>query len=84
MSSMSSTFTPFAGYPSMPAPVLQTAGEQPAAAATSPAGSWPSMLNPGNPLFWFGVLAATTLGLMAVSGNVRLGRTKVSAAIGGS
>jgi len=76
---MQSAFTPFAGYQG---PQLQVVGEQAAAPPTTATGSWPGALNPANPLFWFGVLAATTLGLMAVSGNVRLGRTKIAASVG--
>jgi hypothetical protein len=79
---MQTAFSPFAGYrPSGELPALAVAGEQTAPAVTAP-GSWPAVLNPQNPLFWFAALAATTLGLVAVSGNVRLGRTKVSAAVG--
>lgn len=81
---MNTAFSPFAGYRAEGGPPLQvagTAGDSPPVLAE---GSWPSILNPGNPLFWFMVLAGTTLGLVAVSGNVKLGRTKVSGSIGGA
>jgi hypothetical protein len=78
---MQTAFSPFAGYQGPELPALAVAGEQTSPAVTAP-GAWPSILNPQNPLFWFSVLAATTLGLVAVSGNVRLGRTKVSASVG--
>lgn len=41
-------------------------------------GTW----SPREPLFWFGVIAATSLGLMAYSTTVRVGHTEVSASIG--
>ena len=46
-----------------------------AAAASNP-------LHPENPLFWFGVLAATTFGLMAFSTNVRVGNAKAGLSVG--
>lgn len=39
------------------------------------------LLSPRNPLFWFGVVLAVTLGAVGVAGSVRLGRAKVSAAL---
>ena len=78
---MQTAFSSFAGYRAEGLPALGLAGEQTAPAVTAP-GSWPGILNPQNPLFWFTALAATTLGLMAISGNVRLGRTKVAASVG--
>lgn len=39
-------------------------------------------LSPDSPLLWFGGLLAVTVGLVAVSGSVRLGRAKVSASVG--
>lgn len=41
-----------------------------------------SLLSPQNPLLWFGGVLAVTVGLVAVSGSVRLGRAKVSASVG--
>ena len=41
-----------------------------------------SVVSPQNPLFWFGLLLATTVGLVGVSGSARIGRAKVSASVG--
>lgn len=39
--------------------------------------------SPDNPLFWFGaVLLATGLGMFAISGDLKVAKTKVSAGIG--
>lgn len=38
--------------------------------------------HPSNPLFWFGVIAAATFGLMAVSTTVRVGKATGTVAIG--
>jgi hypothetical protein len=38
--------------------------------------------HPDSPLFWFAGLAAVTFGLMAVSTNVRVGKTKASVSLG--
>ncbi len=38
--------------------------------------------NPTNPLFWFGAVAAFTVGLMAFSTTVRVGKTQASLALG--
>jgi len=40
------------------------------------------VLNPQNPLFWFGVVLAGTLGLVAISGAIRVGPVKAGASIG--
>lgn len=40
------------------------------------------LLDPSNPLFWFGVVLAATFGLAAVTGSVRLGPAQVSAKVG--
>ena len=41
-----------------------------------------ALLNPNNPLFWFGLLLAGTLGLVGVSGAARLGPARVAAGVG--
>lgn len=39
--------------------------------------------SPDNPLFWFGaILLATGVGLFAISGEVKVAKTKVTGAIG--
>jgi hypothetical protein len=40
--------------------------------------------HPDNPLFWIGVLGATTFGLMAFSTNVRVGNARAGLAVGDS
>lgn len=40
--------------------------------------------HPDSPLFWFGVLAATTLGLIGASTSVRVGPFKAAVAAGES
>ena len=49
-----------------------------------PAGISPRSLSPENPAVWLAGIAALTVGLVAVSGSVRLGRAKVSVAAGKS
>lgn len=36
----------------------------------------------GNPLVWFGIFALVTVGAASAAGSVRLGKAKVSAAVG--
>ncbi len=38
--------------------------------------------SPDNPLFWFGVIAAATFGLVAVSTSVRIGPGRASVKLG--
>jgi hypothetical protein len=40
------------------------------------------LLNPENPLFWFGALGAVTFGLMAFSTTVRVGKAPISLEVG--
>lgn len=40
------------------------------------------ILNPRNPLFWFGVILGSTLGLIAVSGAIKVGPVKAGGQIG--
>jgi hypothetical protein len=42
---------------------------------------WKGLVNPANPLMWFGVVLAVTVGLAGLAGSVRLGRAKLSASI---
>ena len=50
----------------------------PSVAGQSAAQMW----HPDSPIFWIGALAAVTFGLMAVSTNVRVGKTTASVALG--
>lgn len=40
-----------------------------------------ALVDPQNPLMWFGVILLVTLGAAGVSGNVRLGRAKLAASL---
>ena len=42
---------------------------------------WKGLLDPNNPLLWFGVLLGVTLGLAGVAGSVRLGKAKLAASL---
>jgi hypothetical protein len=42
---------------------------------------WKGLLDPNNPLFWFGAILLVTVGAVGVAGSVRLGRAKVSASL---
>lgn len=42
------------------------------------------LVDPTNPLVWFGVFLLITVGAAGVAGSVRLGRAKVSAELGQS
>jgi len=50
--------------------------------AGPPAGASSSPLSPASPLFWIGVIAAASVGLMAYSTTVRVGPASVSAHLG--
>jgi hypothetical protein len=45
---------------------------------------WGALVDPHNPLLWFGGFLLVTFGAAAVSGSARLGRAKASATIGDS
>lgn len=42
---------------------------------------WRGLIDPRNPLVWFGVVLAVTVGLAGVAGSVRLGGATLSASI---
>lgn len=42
---------------------------------------WKGLLDPANPLMWFGVVLVVTVGLAGVAGSVRLGKAKLSASV---
>jgi hypothetical protein len=46
------------------------------------AGGWRALVDPGNPLVWFGAILAVTIGLVGVAGSVRLAGARVSGAVG--
>jgi hypothetical protein len=49
---------------------------------SEPQGGIAALLDPQNPLLWFGVFLAVTVGFASVAGSVRLGKAKVSANVG--
>lgn len=51
------------------------------APAAGPAGKQ-SPFSPSHPLFWFGVVAAASVGLMAYSTSVRVGPASASVSLG--
>lgn len=50
--------------------------------ATSLTSGWRSLVDPRNPILWFGVILAVTVGAAGVAGSVRLGPAKVGGALG--
>lgn len=46
------------------------------------ADGWRALVDPRNPLLWFGVVLAVTLGAAGVSGSVKAGPIKGSASVG--
>lgn len=49
---------------------------------TSQTWGWRSLVDPRNPIMWFGVILAVTVGAAGVAGSVRLGPAKAGAALG--
>jgi len=45
---------------------------------------WKGLVDPGNPLMWFGVLLLVTVGAAGAAGSVRLGPARLSAGVGKS
>ncbi len=66
------------GGPVTTAPTELSAVATPAEGAAAAGQPW----SPTNPLFWFGVIAAATFGLMAVSTSVRVGKATASVSLG--
>jgi hypothetical protein len=46
------------------------------------AGGWRALVDPSNPLVWFGALLLITVGAAGAAGSVRLGRAQVRASVG--
>lgn len=46
------------------------------------ANGWRGLVDPHNPLLWFGAILAVTVGLIGVAGSVRLAGARVSGSIG--
>lgn len=45
---------------------------------------WRGLVDPHNPLMWFGVILLVTIGAAGVAGSVRLGRARIHAGVGES
>src|SRR5262249_11849843 len=64
-------------------PVRPTGGKAMLPHVQSSATSHPPVWSPDNPLFWFGgLLLATGFGLFAISGSVKVAKTRVSGSVG--
>lgn len=65
-------------------PQMPTAAGSPLqhAGADDIGGGWRSLVNPHNPLTWFGVALAVTAGAIGVAGSARVGTVAVSAKAG--
>lgn len=46
------------------------------------AGGWRGLVDPGNPLVWFGAILLVTVGAAGVAGSVRLGKATLRASVG--
>lgn len=44
-------------------------------------GGWKQLVDPANPLVWFGVVLLVTVGAAGAAGSVRLGRAKLSGSL---
>lgn len=42
---------------------------------------WKGLLDPGNPLVWFGAILLVTVGAAGVAGSVRIGKAKLSGSL---
>jgi hypothetical protein len=42
---------------------------------------WRGLIDPNNPLMWFGVVLLVTVGAAGVAGSVRLGRARASVSL---
>lgn len=62
-------------------PNLVVAGPLQPASSDDLGTGWKALVNPKNPLVWFGGILAVTVGLVGVAGSVRLGKAKVSASV---
>jgi len=64
--------------------IIPAVSPQVAMSATddSPNGGLRSLVDPHNPIMWFGVLLLVTVGAAGVAGSVKLGPAKVSGSVG--
>jgi hypothetical protein len=67
-------------------PRVQTTGDTGLAASTDRVavsdGDRFGLFSPSNPLLWFGIFLAVTVGAAGAAGSVRLGKVKLSASAG--
>jgi hypothetical protein len=63
------------------APSYGVAAPTQAMATDDVAAGWRGLVDPANPLMWFGVVLLVTFGMAGVAGSVRLGRAKLSASV---
>jgi hypothetical protein len=75
-------FTAASVYGATPqAPSYGVAAPTQAMATDDIATGWRGLLDPANPLFWFGVVLLVTFGAAGAAGSVRLGRAKLSGSV---
>jgi hypothetical protein len=43
---------------------------------------WKGLVDPNNPLLWFGAILLVTVGAASLAGSVRLGKAKLVASVG--
>lgn len=73
------------GQQSVPASMGVAAGTQVISAGADDQGSGiGQLINPRNPLVWFGALLLVTVGAAGLAGSVRLGPARVSGSVGKS
>lgn len=64
-------------------PILQSGGRTHIPHVANAATETPPLYSPDNPLFWFGaLLLGTGLGMFAISGDLKVAKTKFSAGVG--
>ena len=50
--------------------------------ATSTTAGWRSLVDPANPIVWFGVILAVTVGAAGLAGSARVGPVRVGGQVG--
>jgi hypothetical protein len=71
----------YGATPQAPSLGVQAATE-PLATGTDGLGGWRTIVDPRNPLAWFGVFLLATVGFASVAGSARIGTAKVTASLG--
>lgn len=72
----------YGAQPQAPSPGAGRPTEHMSIGAMDIEGGWKGLVDPRNPLVWFGLLLAITVGAAGVSGSVKVGPGKASASLG--